>query len=88
VTDSALTESGERDSRHSDDDRSGFVGKTARFFRQMMAELRRVVTPSREEWVRMIWVVLGFVAFVTTFAALLDFGFKALWLWILGDNGE
>ena len=41
----------------------------------MIAELKKVVTPSREETIRYIWIVLGFVLVMMLIVFVLDFVF-------------
>ena len=41
--------------------------------RQVIAELKKVVTPSREETIRYIWIVLGFVLVMMLIVGVLDF---------------
>ena len=50
----------------------------ATFYRQMVAELRKVVWPTREQLVTYFWVVLVFVLVVMTFVSLLDLGIGKL----------
>jgi preprotein translocase subunit SecE len=47
----------------------------ATFYRQVVAELRKVVWPTRPQLVTYFWVVLVFVVVVMTFVSLLDLGF-------------
>ena len=47
----------------------------ATFYRQVVAELRKVVWPTRQQLVTYFWVVLVFVVVVMTFGSLLDLGF-------------
>ena len=47
----------------------------ATFYRQVVAELRKVVWPTRQQLVTYFWVVLVFVVVVMTFVSLLDLGF-------------
>ena len=47
----------------------------ATFYRQVVAELRKVVWPSRQQLITHFWVVLVFVVVVMTFVSLLDLGF-------------
>ena len=47
----------------------------ADFLRQVVAELRKVVWPTREQLVTYFWVVLVFVLVIMTFVALLDLAF-------------
>jgi preprotein translocase subunit SecE len=56
------------------------------FLRQIVAELKKVVRPTRNELITYTSVVLVFVIAVMTFAALLDFGFGKLVLWAFGSG--
>ena len=47
----------------------------ATFYRQVVAELRKVVWPTRQQLITYFWVVLVFVIVVMTFVSLLDLGF-------------
>ena len=47
----------------------------ATFYRQVVAELRKVVWPTRQQLVTYFWVVLVFVVVVMAFVSLLDLGF-------------
>ena len=47
----------------------------ATFYRQVVAELRKVVWPTRQQLVTYFWVVLVFVIVMMTFVSLLDLGF-------------
>jgi preprotein translocase subunit SecE len=47
----------------------------ATFYRQVVAELRKVVWPTRPQLITYFWVVLVFVVVVMTLVALLDLGF-------------
>jgi len=80
VSESALTEAEDRGPRRDEREGRGFFGRIALFVRQVISELRRVVTPTREELVRLIGVVLGFVAIVM----LLTFAFDFVSGWFAG----
>ncbi len=56
----------------------------ATFYRQMVAELRKVVWPTRPQLITYFWVVLVFVAVVMTFVSLLDLGFGKLIFKVFG----
>ena len=58
--------------------RLGFFGRIALFFRQVIAELRKVVTPTRKELVTYTSVVLVFVLIMMGLVYGLDF--VASWL--------
>ncbi len=60
--------------------RGGFV----LFLRQVVAELRKVVRPTRDELVAYTSVVLVFVIAVMIYVSILDFGFGRLVLWAFG----
>ncbi len=76
MSESAVTDSGENDPRHESRDGRGFFGRIVLFVRQVISELKRVVTPSREELIRYIWVVLGFVAVMMLIVFGMDFLFN------------
>ena len=48
------------------------------FYRQVVAELRKVVWPTRQQLITYFWVVLVFVLAVMTYVSLLDLGFGKL----------
>ena len=50
----------------------------ALFLRQVVAELRKVVWPTRQQLITYFWVVLVFVTVVMTIVSLLDLGFGKL----------
>ena len=54
------------------------------FLRQMVAELRKVIWPTRRELITYTWVVIVFVTIVTAIVGLYDLLFTKLVLWIFG----
>ena len=56
------------------------------FVRQVIAELRKVVRPTRNELVTYTTVVLVFVLAVMSYVSALDFGFGKLVLWAFGGG--
>lgn len=52
-----------------------------RFIKQVISELRKVVTPSRAEWGTYIIVVLVFVVAIMAYVGALDFLFGKLMFW-------
>ena len=54
------------------------------FVRQVVAELRKVVRPTRNELVTYTTVVLVFVLAVMAYVSVLDFGLGRLVLWVFG----
>jgi len=67
------------------DQRRGPVGRVALFLRQVIAELRKVVTPTRRELISYTGVVLVFVVIMMLLVYGLDFGFSALVNFLFGN---
>ena len=66
--------------------RSGPVSRIRLFLRQVVAELKKVVRPTRNELLTYFTVVLVFVVAVMTYVSLLDYGFGKLVLWVFGGS--
>ena len=54
------------------------------FYRQVVAELRKVVWPTQEQLITYFVVVMVFVLAMMAFIALLDLGFGKLVFWLFG----
>ena len=67
-----------RDSR----DESRKRANPATFYRQVVAELRKVVWPTQQQLITYFFVVLVFVVVVMTFVATLDLAFFRLVYWV------
>ena len=82
MSDTAVTESGDNAPRHNGRERRNIFSRFALFWRQVISELKKVVTPSREETVRYIWIVVGFVLVMMLIVFVLDFvlGYAANWV--------
>jgi preprotein translocase subunit SecE len=78
VSETAVTDAGENDPRHETREGRNIFGRIALFVRQVVSELRRVVTPTSDELMRYIWVVLGFVGVMM----LIVFGYDAAATWL------
>jgi preprotein translocase subunit SecE len=65
--------------------RRGPFARIALFVRQVIAELRKVVTPTRRELLSYTGVVLVFVVIMMAIVSGLDFGFSALVNFLFGD---
>jgi len=52
------------------------------FYRQVIAELKKVVWPTRPQVVNYFWVVLVFVLIMMAIVAGLDYGFGKAMFWI------
>lgn len=57
-------------------------GRVRLFNRQVVAELKKVVRPTRHELLTYTWVVLIFVLAVMAFVSALDYGFGKLVIWV------
>ena len=66
--------------------RTGRASHVRLFLRQVVAELKKVVRPTRNELLTYFSVVLVFVCAVMTYVSLLDFGFGKLVLWVFGGS--
>jgi preprotein translocase subunit SecE len=62
----------------------GPIGRLARFLREVVAELTKVIWPTRTDLVTYTIVVLIFVAFMVALVAGLDLGFAKLVIWAFG----
>ena len=56
----------------------------ATYLKQVVAELRKVIWPSRKQMVSYTSVVLVFLVFVVTLIGLVDLGLAKLVLWVFG----
>ncbi|WP_295010370.1 preprotein translocase subunit SecE [uncultured Microbacterium sp.] len=70
------------------DKKLGFFGRIALFIRQVIAELRKVVTPTRKELVKYTLVVLGFVIVMMALVYGLDMAFSWLTTQVFGVPGK
>ena len=64
----------------------GFFSRIAIFLRQVIGEMKKVVTPTRKELINYTAVVLVFVVIVMAIVTVLDLGFGRAVLWIFGGN--
>jgi preprotein translocase subunit SecE len=76
----------DRAARDSGTTRRGPFARMSRFFRQVVAELRKVVRPTRTELITYTSVVLVFVSAVMAFVSVLDYGFGHLVLFVFGGG--
>ena len=58
----------------------------ATFYRQVVAELRKVVWPTQEQLVTYFLVVMIFVLFMIAIVSLLDLGFGKLVFWVFSGG--
>ncbi|MDJ0321263.1 preprotein translocase subunit SecE [Pseudarthrobacter sp. PS3-L1] len=67
--------------------KAGLFARIALFVRQIIGELKKVVTPTRKELVRYTLVVLVFVAIMMVIVSILDIGFGTAVSWVFGGVG-
>jgi preprotein translocase subunit SecE len=65
-------------------ERKCLFARIALFVRQVVAELKKVVRPTRSELITYTTVVLVFVAVVMAFVTVIDFGLGKLTFWVFG----
>lgn len=66
--------------------RPGFgFGRIGRFIREVVAELRKVIWPTRKELVTYSVVVVFFIAVLMTIIAGFDYGFASAVQWVFGS---
>ncbi len=65
-------------------EKRGPFARIALFVRQVVAELKKVVRPTRQELFTYIGVVIVFVLVVMAFVGVLDLAFGRLVLWAFG----
>ena len=77
---------GQSAERRSGSGRTAKRGRTtpALFIRQVVAELRKVIWPTRKELVTYTAVALVFVIVMSAIVLTLDYGFTKLMFWIFG----
>ncbi|MEV4415398.1 preprotein translocase subunit SecE [Catellatospora sp. NPDC049609] len=63
----------------------GFFGRIGRFVREVVAELRKVIWPTRNELLTYTAVVIVFLAAVMTYVGVLDLGLAKGVLFVFGD---
>jgi preprotein translocase subunit SecE len=60
------------------------LARLMRFIREVWAELRKVIWPTRKQMITYTTVVLVFVAFMVALVYLLDFAFRKGVFWLFG----
>lgn len=68
-----------------DTERVNVFSRIGRFFREVVAELRKVIWPTRKELLTYTAVVIVFVAVMLAIVGLLDYGFARVVLWVFGN---
>ena len=65
-------------------ERRGLFARIALFWRQVVAELKKVVRPTRSELITYTGVVLVFVAIIMAFVTVVDLGIGKLTFFVFG----
>ncbi|MEO3776024.1 preprotein translocase subunit SecE [Micromonospora sp. B11E3] len=81
----AKAESADDRKTRKDTDRVGLFARIGRFFREVVAELRKVIWPTRKELLTYTAVVVTFVAVMLTIVGALDYAFAKGVLWVFGN---
>ncbi|MGO2052670.1 preprotein translocase subunit SecE [Glutamicibacter sp. 287] len=68
-----MSESAAVNSGNGEKAKKGFFGRIFLFLRQVISELKKVVTPTRSELINYTLVVIGFVCVVMLIVTILDF---------------
>lgn len=55
----------------------------SRYFRETVAELRKVNWPTREEATKLTWIVLTVIVIMSSFLGIMDYIFSRLMAWII-----
>jgi preprotein translocase subunit SecE len=66
--------------------RRGIIFRLINFVREVVAELRKVIWPTRRELITYTAVVIVFVSIMLTVVGLLDYGFAKVVLWVFGNK--
>src|SRR5262245_48699313 len=69
-----------------DDVGPGIIGRLIRFVREVVAELQKVIWPTRKELLTYTTVVVVFVAIMMSFVAGLDYAFARAMFLVFGNN--
>jgi preprotein translocase subunit SecE len=82
---STTTDRGSSSPKKKGADRPGLWARLRLFLRQMVAELRKVIWPTRKELITYTWVVIVFVAVFALIVGVMDFVFTRLVLEVFGN---
>lgn len=85
---SDIATSSSKDPQSPKADRRGIFAGIALFLRQVISELKKVVTPTRKEWFSYTLWVLGFVAVVMVIVSALDFLFGQASIFVFTNQLE
>jgi preprotein translocase subunit SecE len=72
------------DEKHDTEESKGIFGRIGLFYRQVIAELRKVVWPTRKQLTTYTAVVLVFVGFIIAVVSIIDIALTKIVFWIFG----
>ena len=72
------------DERGPEPKRERLPARVSLYYRQVIAELRKVIWPTRQELITYTSVVLVFVLVIIAYVTVLDLAFGRLALWVFG----
>ena len=72
------------DEKHDTEESKGIFGRIGLFYRQVIAELRKVVWPTRKQLTTYTAVVLVFVGFIIAVVSAIDIALTKIVFWIFG----
>jgi preprotein translocase subunit SecE len=75
---------GDRPRRGGKRGKKGPLGRLALFYRQIVAELRKVVWPTRQQLTTYTSVVIVFVVIIIGFVSVIDYGFTEAIKYVFG----
>ena len=79
------TKSAARPVRARDVERVGIFARIRNFVREVVAELRKVIWPTRKELLTYTAVVIVFVTIMFSIVAAFDYGFTKAMFWVFGN---
>ncbi|WP_330174167.1 preprotein translocase subunit SecE [Streptomyces sp. NBC_01498] len=82
--DDETAESGKKTRKGGKRGKKGPLGRLAIFYRQIIAELRKVVWPTRNQLTTYTTVVIVFVVIMIGLVTVIDFGFQRLVKFVFG----
>lgn len=86
MSDTPAKKTGSAPSSATGREKLGFFGRILQFFREVVAELKKVVTPTRKQLVNYTLVVLGFILFMMLLVTVLDLVFGKLVGFVFGGT--
>jgi len=77
---------GRKSTKSKTGDRGGIFARLLNFFREVVAELRKVIWPTRKELLTYTAVVVVFLVIMVTIVGLMDVGLAKAMLWVFGNK--